>query len=264
MSEFWKPTGFLRAAGKLLEYRCYGPPPNQKPTLVLLHEGLGSASLWRGFPELLVEKTGWGVLAYSRAGYGQSELVELPRPLDYMTLEAQDVISDVLSAAGIEQAVLFGHSDGGTIASIFAGTIDDDRLNGLIVMAPHYFTESAGLREITKAKQAYDEGDLKFKMSKYHRDADTTFRGWNDSWLHPDFESWNVADVLNGVNVPVLAIQGADDQYGTLRQIQEIEKRCKTPVTLLVLDGCRHSPHLDQPSMVLDAVNAYCGGLAVE
>ncbi|MBV7394034.1 alpha/beta fold hydrolase [Mameliella sediminis] len=261
MTAPWVENGFLTAGGKSLEYACYGPSPEAAPTLVLLHEGLGCVALWRDFPKALAEATGFGVFAYSRAGYGQSDLAALPRPLDYMTREAVDVLPEVLDAIGFRRGVLVGHSDGATIAAIYAGGVSDMRVRGIVLMAPHFFTEDMGLAEIAKARDAYATTDLRQKMARYHRDPDNTFRGWNDAWLDPGFKAWNVADVIDYLRIPTLAVQGREDQYGTLAQIEEVESRSYAPVDLLILDECRHSPHLDQPEQVVAGIAAFCATL---
>lgn len=250
----WVTNGVLTAGGKRLDYRCAGPAPDQAPTIVLLHEGLGCAALWREFPQRLAEATEFGVVAYSRAGYGQSDPADLPRPLDYMTREAVDVLPEVLNAIGFRRGVLMGHSDGATIAAIYAGSVEDFRVRGLILMAPHFFTEAMGLAEIAKAREAFATTDLRDRMARYHRDPEATFRGWNDAWLQPDFIKWNVAEEIEYLRIPVLAIQGRQDQYGTLAQINEIESRSYAPVDVEIIEGCRHAPHQDQPQAVLDAV----------
>lgn len=251
------PTGPIEVDGCKLEYRCFGPAPGKAPTVVLLHEGLGSADLWREFPQKLAAASGWGVLVYSRAGHGQSDLTALPRPLDFMSREATQVLPKFLNAAGFESGVLLGHSDGATIAAIYAGSIEDFRVRGLILMAPHFFTEQSGLDEISRARLSYDDGDLSTRMAQHHRDPDNTFNGWCDTWLDPGFKDWNVAEVIDYLRIPVLAIQGRDDQYGTLAQIKEIEDRIYSPVDVEVFDACRHSPHLDQPQKTLDVVVEY-------
>lgn len=257
MTAPWAASGRFEVGGKSLEYACHGPPPDDAPTLVLLHEGLGCVALWRDFPSRLINATGWGVFVYSRAGYGKSDWAELPRPLDYMTIEAMEVLPDVLDAIGFKNGVLVGHSDGATIAAIHAGLCDGQRVKGVILMAPHFFTEEMGLTEIAKAKTAYEAADLSVKLSKYHHDPDNAFFGWNDSWLHPDFRQWNVEAVIDQIQVPVLAIQGQQDQYGTLAQIEVIERRCPAPVEKLVLEACRHSPFLDQEAEVIDAMSRF-------
>ncbi|MFK7858239.1 MAG: alpha/beta fold hydrolase [Granulosicoccus sp.] len=264
MSAQWVESGTLTANDKALEYACFGPPPSEAPTLVLLHEGLGCTRLWRGFPSALHAATGFGVFAYSRAGYGKSDPAQLPRPLDYMTREAVEVLPEVLNAIDVQSAVLVGHSDGATIAAIFAGAMDDSTVAGIVLMAPHFFTEDAGLAEIARARDAFNSGNLRERMSKYHRDPDNAFRGWNDTWLHPDFKAWNVAAILDNIRVPVLAIQGREDPYGTLAQIDAITHRvCLSSVSSLILNGCLHAPHLEQGPAVVAAITAFCQSTAL-
>ena len=250
--------GRLEAGGKMLDYACWGPPPQQAPTLVMVHEGLGCVALWRDVPARLAAATGLGVVAYSRAGYGQSDPADLPRPLDYMTREAIEILPQVLDALGIGSVVLIGHSDGATIAAEFAGRLSDDRLRALVLIAPHFFTEETGLAEIATARDAYRAGGIRERMSKYHRDPDNAFLGWNDAWLDEGFQPWNVAEVIDSWRVPCLAIQGAEDQYGSLAQIREVERRSPAPVEVLVVEGARHAPHLEKPEPVLTAITAFC------
>ncbi len=250
-------TGFVQADGRSLEYACYGPDPKSAPTFVMLHEGLGCVRLWRDFPKMVSQSTGFGVFTYSRAGYGQSDAVTLPRPLDYMTKEAQDVLPDVLNSIGLRHGILLGHSDGATISAIYAGSVSDLRIRGLILIAPHFFAEEVGLVEIAQAKEMFETSDMKFKMEKYHRNPEVAFRGWNDAWLHPDFRRWNVSDVIDHLRIPVLAIQGEDDQYGTLAQISEIENRINSPCEKLILPECTHSPHLNQPAKTIAAITEF-------
>lgn len=258
MSARWKKAGVVSVAGKSLEYTCVGPPPDEAVTLVLLHEGLGCVRLWRDVPNALRDATGFGVMAYSRAGYGNSDQAELPRPLDYMSREAVDVLPRVLDNLGVRKAVLIGHSDGATIAAIFAGRVMDARLLGAVLIAPHFFTEAAGLAEIANARNAFNTGDLRERMRKYHRDPDNAFRGWNDAWLDPEFETWDVSNVLETIRVPVLAIQGREDPYGTLDQIDAVTQRVvHAPVSTLVLNNCRHAPQLEQGPAVIAAIAAF-------
>lgn len=264
MNEFaWKDggTGDLIVNGTRLEYACWGSSPSEKPTLVMLHEGLGCVALWRDFPKRLAEATGFGVFAYSRAGYGQSDLVQLPRPLDYMTREAADVLPDVLNHIRFKRGVLLGHSDGASIAAIYAGSIEDHRVRGLVLIAPHFFTEPIGLEEIERAKTNFNSTDLKPRMAKYHRDPDTAFWGWNDAWLDPDFREWNISEVIDYLRVPVLAVQGVKDPYGTLDQIEEIEHRIYAPVDTEIINDCGHSPHLEFPDQTTAAVADFCARL---
>ena len=252
-------SGFLTADNKQLEYRIFGNFSGAKPFIVLMHEGLGCLSLWRDFPQRVVEATGLPVLAYSRAGYGHSQAADLPRPLDYMTREATVVLPDILKVLGGREFILLGHSDGATISAEYAGRIDDDRLKGVVLMAPHFFTEPIGLSAIADARRQFADGDMKARMAKYHRDAEATFAGWNDAWLHPEFRNWNVSHVLDGIRVPVLAIQGVEDQYGTLAQIETVKRRCPASVSVAILEDCRHSPHFDQPTATLEAITEFAG-----
>lgn len=240
--------------GVTLEYACYGPTPDQVPTIVMLHEGLGCLALWRDFPQQVAKATGMGVFVYSRQGYGQSDPVELPRPLDFMTREAKEVLPQILDQMGFQHGILLGHSDGATISAIYAGSVQDHRVRGLILMSPHFFTEPDGLAEIAKSTEAFETGGLREKMQKYHRDADGAFYGWNRVWLDPDFEDWNVAEVIDFLRIPTLAVQGRDDQYGTLAQIQEIDVRSYAPVDIAILDDCKHAPHQEQTTQTLAAI----------
>lgn len=248
---------FLDVGGKSLEYACFGPTPDKAMTIVLLHEGLGCLALWRDFPKAVADAAGCGVFVYSRAGYGQSDAVPLPRPLNYMTLEAADVLPLILDAIGVRKAVLLGHSDGATIAAVYTGSHEDHRVRGLVLMAPHFFAEDIGLREIAKAKVSFEAGDLKDRLGKYHKDPTVAFRGWNDAWLDPEFAQWDVSEVIDFLRVPVLAIQGRDDQYGTVAQLDELESRCYSPVEVVLLDNCKHAPHVDQRDIVVSKVSEF-------
>ncbi|MBV8107243.1 MAG: alpha/beta fold hydrolase [Hyphomicrobiales bacterium] len=252
------PHGAIVADGKRLEAAAYGPPPAEAPTLVLLHEGLGCVALWRDFPEKLALETGFGVFVYSRAGYGHSDPVDLPRPLDYMTREARTSLPVVLGAIGLRKGVLVGHSDGASISIIYGGDRTDERVRGLALMAPHVFAEPPGLASIHEAKRAYDAGELKARLARYHAHVDCAFRGWNDAWLGPNFETWNIESFVDHWRAPALLIQGADDQYGTLKQTRAIEKRSPAPVETLILDNCHHSPQFERPKATLDAIAAFC------
>ncbi|MFT4959202.1 MAG: pimeloyl-ACP methyl ester carboxylesterase [Paracoccaceae bacterium] len=251
------PKSPLIVDGATLEYACYGPAPDQAPTIVMLHEGLGCLALWRDFPERVAAATGMGVFVYSRQGYGQSDPVELPRSIDFMTHEATNVLPQILNQMGFQRGILFGHSDGATISAIYAGSLQDHRVRGLILMAPHFFTEPGGLAEIAKSTDAFETGGLREKMQKYHRDADGAFYGWNRVWLDPQFKAWNVAEAIDFLRIPTLAIQGRDDQYGTLAQIQEIDDRSYSPVDIEILDDCQHAPHLEQPEKTLAAITDF-------
>jgi len=263
MAVDWRAAGgTLVAAGKALEWADFGPPPDgDTPVIVMLHEGLGCLDLWRDFPDRVARATALPVFAYSRAGYGRSDPAELPRPLDYMTREATEVLPEVLAAIGARRYILLGHSDGATIAAEYAGRVEDFRVRGLILMAPHFFAEDPGLAEIARAREAFADGALKERMAKYHDDPEATFRGWNDVWLDPGFRNWNVAEVIDYLRIPALVIQGRQDQYGTLAQVREIEERSYAPVDTLLLEDCRHSPQIDRPDETLDAVADFAARL---
>jgi pimeloyl-ACP methyl ester carboxylesterase len=253
--------GAVTIGGKRLETLAYGPSPEAAPTILMLHEGLGCVALWRDFPQRLARATGFGVLAYSRAGYGGSDPVALPRPLDYMTREAHETLPALIDAVGLRRGILLGHSDGASIATIYAGSREDFRIRGLVLMAPHFFTEESGLAAITAARETYASGELRARLGKYHRNVDNAFRGWNDAWLDPGFRQWNIAEAIDYLRVPVLAIQGADDQYGTLAQIETIESRIYSPIDIEILQGCKHSPHIERPAETLAAIADFCARL---
>lgn len=247
----------LTIAGVRLEAAWHGPAPSEAPTLVLLHEGLGCVALWKDFPERLATLTGCGVLAYSRAGYGASDPVTLPRPLTYMHEEAREVLPRVLDAANIQRAILVGHSDGASIALINAAAVPDPRVRGAVLMAPHVFTEPMCLDSIRGAREAYQAGKLRDGLARYHRNVDVAFKGWNGAWLDPGFEAWNLEGFIPGLRVPLLLIQGREDQYGTHRQLDAIEAGCAGPCQVIWLDACGHSPHRDQPQATLTAIGDF-------
>ncbi len=198
------------------------------------------------------------MFVYSRAGYGRSDPVDLPRPLDYMTREARDTLRHIIGAIGLRRGVLVGHSDGASIAAIYAGEHDDARIRGLVLIAPHLFTEPAGLAAIAEAKRAYETGDLEARLARHHAHVDAAFLGWNGAWLDPGFRTWNIEDFVERWRTPALVIQGTDDQYGTLAQVRAIETRSPAPVETLVLENCRHAPQFEQPDATLDAIAAFC------
>lgn len=264
MSAFtWSPgvPQRLTVAGKSLEAVCHGAPPGAAPTLMLLHEGLGCVELWRDFPARLAAQSGFGVFVWSRAGYGRSDPTELPRPLDYMTREATEVLPQVIDAVGCRQAVLLGHSDGASIAAIYAGSVKDFRVRGLVLIAPHVFTEPTGLAAIAEARREYQTGNLRARLAKYHDHVDVAFRGWNDAWLDPGFVDWNVSECLDYLRIPTLVIQGEDDAYGTARQVEEIVNRSYAPVDVEWLAGCGHAPHVERQDRTVAVVSDFCARL---
>lgn len=237
-----------------MEWAWYGPPPDQAPTLVLLHEGLGSVSMWRGFPEKLCAATGCGVLVYSRQGYGKSDPVELPRPVSYMHVEALEILGPVLDHWTVKKAILVGHSDGASIAAIYAGAYDDPRLKGLVLMAPHFFMEPICYRAISGSTSAFQTTKLREKLAVHHGDnVDCAFWGWNRVWLDSDFEHWNIEEFLPEISVPMLVIQGEDDAYGTAAQWQAAEQKSGGPVEVAVIPDCGHSPYREAPEASLKA-----------
>lgn len=238
----------------------HGPPPRVAPTLVFLHEGLGSVSVWRDFPARVAAATGMGAFVYSRLGYGGSDPVPLPRPVSYMHDEALAVLPEVLDLAGIRSCVLFGESDGASIALVFAGSglPQSRRVLALVLEAPHLFVEELSLKTIAAAREAYEKGALRERLARHHgANVDVAFRGWNDVWLDPAFRRWSIEESLPRVRVPSLVIQGEDDGYGTLAQVDAIERGSSGPVTRLVLPRCGHAPHRDLPDEVLSAVTAF-------
>jgi pimeloyl-ACP methyl ester carboxylesterase len=247
-------SGFLTIGPQRLEYRMIGPRPDAAPTLLLLHEGLGCAGLWGDFPDRLAQATGCGVFVYSRAGYGQSSPVKLPRPLSYMHDEAGETLPKLLDSIGFRRGLLIGHSDGASIAAIYAGTHQDHRVGGLVLIAPHFFTEDSGIAAIAEAKIAYETGDLRARLSRWHADVDNAFKGWNEAWLDPDFRKWDITEQLAYIRVPVLIVQGEGDQYGTAKQIEVAEQECYCPVEVALLPGARHSPQREAPEATLKAI----------
>jgi pimeloyl-ACP methyl ester carboxylesterase len=248
-------TLFVDVAGARLECLRIGGGDSQ-PSLVFLHEGLGSVALWRDFPRQVASATGLGVLVYSRPGYGRSTPAPLPRQPRYMHDEAMVTLPALLDKLGIARPVLVGHSDGASIALIHAGA-EVRPVAGLVALAPHVFVEDVSIASIERAKHAYASTDLREKLSRYHADADSAFLGWNDIWLSSEFRQWNIEPCLPRIHCPVLLIQGRDDEYGTLAQLDAIERQIPAPVHRVVLGDCGHSPHRDQPQATVAAITAF-------
>ncbi|HEX7791171.1 MAG TPA: alpha/beta hydrolase [Afipia sp.] len=256
------PSSGTRIIGNAqLEYRMIGPMPDTAPTIVMLHEGLGSVGLWDDFPERLQAATGAGIFVYSRAGYGASTPAVLPRRPDYMHVEALDVLPKLLDAIGFRRGLLLGHSDGASIATIYAGGVQDHRVRGLMLIAPHFVVEDVSIRSIAKVRENYEAGDLRTKLARWHADVDNAFRGWNDAWLDPQFRDWDISESLAYVRVPVEIIQGTDDQYGTLRQIEIAQTECYCPVDATIIPGIGHSPHREAPEATLKAAADFANRL---
>jgi pimeloyl-ACP methyl ester carboxylesterase len=250
-------AGFLRVGACDLEYRMIGPAPEDAPTIVMLHEGLGSVGLWGDFPDRLQAATGFGVLAYSRAGYGASTPVKLPRPLHYMHIEALEVLPKLLDQIGFRRGLLLGHSDGASIAAIYAGGVADHRVRGVAMVAPHFVVEDISVTSIAEIKTAYEATDLKVKLARWHNDVDNAFYGWNGAWLDPKFRAWDISEYLAYIRVPVAIVQGINDQYGTIRQIETAEEECYCPVEVTMIPGAGHSPHRDAPEATLNAISEF-------
>jgi pimeloyl-ACP methyl ester carboxylesterase len=230
------------------------------PAIVMLHEGLGSIAHWRDFPARVAERTGCGVLVYSRYGYGNSDRLAEKRPVDYMHREGEVVLPALLEQLGIANPVLLGHSDGASIAIIFAGKYPQ-AARALILEAPHVFVEDLSVESIARAKTVYETTDLARKLARYHAHPDQTFWGWNDIWLDPRFRSWNIEGYLDAIRCPVLVIQGEDDEYGTLRQVEAIRARVPQAEVLL-LPNCRHAPHRDQPEAALERIAKFIAAIS--
>src|SRR5258708_920615 len=251
------PSGFLNIGASDLEYRMIGPAPDDAPTIVMLHEGLGCAVLWGDFPDRLQAATGAGVLVYSRAGYGASSPTTLPRPLDYMHIEALEVLPKLLDAIGFRRGLLLGHSDGASIAAIYAGGVQDHRVQGVAMIAPHFVVEDISVASIAEIRTAYETTDLKSKLKRWHSDVDNAFYGWNDAWLNPKFRDWDISEYLAYIRVPVAILQGADDRYGTIRQIEIAREECYCPVDVTIMAGAGHSPHREAPGATLEAISEF-------
>jgi pimeloyl-ACP methyl ester carboxylesterase len=245
-----------------IEHQWVGRDHASAPLLVFLHEGLGSVAMWKGFPARLCDAVGARGLVYSRPGYGRST----PRapgerwPMDFMHQQAEQLLPALMDTLQVRQpCVLFGHSDGGSIALIHAARFPK-RVRAAVVLAPHILVEAFGLASIGQARGAYLHGDLRERLARYHADVESAFHGWNDIWLSPEFEAWSITDLLPDIRCPVLAIQGEDDPYGTMAQIDGIA--AALPGTrLLKLPACGHSPHRDQPEAVTTACRHFIADL---
>jgi len=238
--------------GHRLEYLWIG---ESGPTLVFLHEGLGSIRQWRDFPENVARATGCRALVYDRYGYGNSDvLAEARVGLDFMHREALDFLPEMLFQLKVENPILIGHSDGASIALIHAGKFPT---RGVATMAAHVFVEEFGLTSIRELNRTFEASDLPERLGKYHRDARRTFHLWADAWLDPAFRDWNIEAFLPRIRCPLLAIQGEDDEYGTMAQLDAIARQAGGACELLKLANCGHSPYKDQVDPVLNSIAGF-------
>ncbi len=246
--------------GRSIEYAAILGDAAAPSPMVFLHEGLGSVALWRDFPAKIARRLGAPALLYSRFGYGRSDGLQGRRTPRFMHEEALDVLPRLLDQLGVESPLLVGHSDGASIALIHAA-LSGRLVRGLVCMAPHAFIEPVCVKSIAKIRETYRTTDLRQRLAKYHTRVDDAFLGWADIWLEPEFLQWSIEDLLDRIVQPVLLIQGRDDEYGTLAQLDRIEARVRGPTSRLVLDNCGHSPHRDQEAAVIDAIAAFAKGL---
>ncbi len=244
-------AGWLDLDGRRLETGWWGPGPDAAPSIVLLHEGLGCLGLWRDFPAQLAEATGCGVFAYSRFGYGRSDPATLPRPFSYLHDEACLVLPRLLAAAGIGRHMLLGHSDGASIALIAAGGCPPPGLRGTVAIAPHVFVEEVTLAGLAEARRRWEAGPLQERLARWHRNPVVAFHGWNDTWLDPGFQGWNLRRELAGIRAPLLVLQGEADAYGSPEQLARIRQDCPAPLETRLLPGIGHAPHQESEAEVL-------------
>ncbi len=261
----------LIADGRRLEYAwVHRAPRGGETALVFLHEGLGCVAMWRDFPATLAARLDMPGLVYSRAGYGGSDPIELPRPITYQEDEAKRSLPEILDTLGVGKAILIGHSDGGTIALIHAGVDAAGRVLGAVTMAAHVFNEDVCLAGIKEARVVWETTNLRDKLRRYHGDnVDIAFHGWNDTWQRDDYWHWNVEKYLPGIRCPLLVMQGREDHYGSERQVDSIvagaggpgENRAENRAEKLMLPDCGHNPHFEQPAMTADAIERFVRSL---
>lgn len=250
-------TQYLDVKGNKLEVIQFSGNADL-PTLIFLHEGLGCIDMWRNFPKEVAQLTDFPVLVYSRQGYGRSAPCQIPRPVEYMHHEAQDVLPELIKIAKIKNYILVGHSDGGSISLIYAGSDKRHGLKAIITMAPHIFCEQMTVDAIEMARTAFTDGKLRQGLLKFHMDnVDCAFLGWNGAWLNRHFMKWNIEEFLPNITVPQLIIQGDDDQYGTYAQVDGIEKQSNGPVNICMLADCGHSPYKEQKELSLKTIQEF-------
>ncbi len=240
-----------------LEFKVIGDLTSNKLSLVLLHEGLGSVSMWKNVPEKIYDNTGYNVVIYSRAGYGKSSTVKLPRPLDYMSIEAKKYLPEVLNQLHLKKYILIGHSDGGTIAALNSSLNLSNDLKGVILVAPHFFIEKFNIESIKEIRNKYKKHGLREKLSRYHDNVDNAFYGWCDTWLNPKFHSWDITNEIQNIKKPVFAIQGNADPYGSVKQIEVLEKKLYVNLSKLILDNCGHNPFFERTEESIKSIKSF-------
>jgi pimeloyl-ACP methyl ester carboxylesterase len=247
---------FLEINNSQIEYVHQIINPD-RPTLVFLHEGLGCVAMWRDFPQAVAEATTCNLLVYSRVGYGRSSPAQLPRLVCYMHDEGLETLPIVLEKCQIQKHILIGHSDGGSIALINGGGAASPNLLGIITEAAHVFNEPISVRSIEETRHLYQTTNLREKLARYHANVDNAFWGWNDIWLHPDFRAWNLEAFLPTIDVPLLVMQGLDDQYGTLAQVEAIVTGVGEKAQKCLIPDCRHAPHHEQRDVTLNEMTTF-------
>lgn len=251
-------NGWIDLGDQQLEVRSAGPAPSDAPTLLMLHEGLGCADMWGTLPARLAAATGCGVIAYSRAGHGASTPARLPDPFMFMHDEALQTLPRLLERIGFRRGLLVGASDGATIAAIYAGSIADERIRGISLTAPHFVVEEETAAGARAGKLAYEQGDLKPKLARWHRNVDVAFQTWNRAFADPDFKRWfDVTGLLPRIRVPVQVLQGENDQYGTAEQLAIARRHCAGPVETTLLPGLGHSLHREAPDLHCALIAAF-------
>ncbi len=254
-------TQFLTIDSQNIEIQWHNREIKNRFCLIFLHEGLGCTAMWKDYPKRLANATHCPALVFSRPGYGKSDPCPLPWKTSFMHTQALKILPKLIKAADIDQYILIGHSDGGSIGIIFAGSPPAKGLKAVITEAAHVFCEKISVDSIAKAKINYEQGNLKKGLEKYHgKNTDNAFYGWNDVWLNPKFMNWSIEEYLKHIKVPMLALQGRDDQYGTRKQLDVIQTGVPD-VTTFLLDNCRHAPHVEQPDLTLDLMTDFINGL---
>jgi len=256
-----KGFDFIKIDSHILEYNWIKKNSSPQTTLIFLHEGLGCVALWRNFPEQLAKASGCNAFVYSRAGYGASSPVSLPRSVDFMHKEA-NILETLIKQCAIDDFILVGHSDGASIALLYAGAENVKKPRAVILEAPHLFVEDCCLDAIREITETYDTTDFKDRLKRHHgENTENAFRGWSGIWLNPEFREWNIVEVLPSITVPMLVIQGNDDQYGTLLQVEAVKNGAGGPVEVVLMPECGHSPHREQAELTLNAMSAFISSI---